>query len=125
MKPVTQPVIDPRVRAAISFMRDNLHRRLSLGELARAAQLSQVHLRRVFKRETSLTPVQYLRALRIERAKQLLESSSLSVKQIAAEVGTGDVSHFVRNFKKASGTAPTAHRAFRRRGDLTKQNRVR
>jgi len=49
----------------------------------------------------------------------------LSVKQIAAEVGTGDVSHFVRNFKKASGTAPTAHRAFRRRGDLTKQNRVR
>ena len=106
-------------------MRDNLHRRLSLGELARAAQLSQVHLRRVFKRETSLTPVQYLRALRIERAKQLLESSSLSVKQIAAEVGTGDVSHFVRNFKKASGTAPTAHRAFRRRGDLPKQNRVR
>ncbi len=99
------------MRAAISFMRDNLHRRLSLGELARAAQLSQVHLRRVFKRETSLTPAQYLRALRIERAKQLLQSSSLSVKQIAAEVGTGDVSHFVRNFERTTGLPPTRHRA--------------
>lgn len=117
-------MIDQRVRAAIIDMRDNLHRRLSLGEIARAAQLSPVHLRRIFKRETGVPPMQYLRALRIERAKELLESSSLSVKEIAAEVGTGDVSHFVRNFKKSSGTAPTAHRACRRRDAPTKQNRT-
>ncbi len=103
--------MDHRVRAALIYMRDNLHRRRSLGELARAAQLSPVHLRRVFKRETSLTPAQYLSALRIERAKELLESSSLSVKEIAAEVGTGDVSHFVRNFEKTTGLPPTRHRA--------------
>ncbi len=103
--------MDPRVRAAISFMRDNLDRRLSLGEIAQEARLSPVHLRRVFKRETSLAPMQYLRTLRIERAKELLESSPLSVKEIAAEVGTGDVSHFVRNFENATGLPPTRHRA--------------
>ncbi len=102
--------MDPRVRAAIAYMRDNLHRRVSLGEIANAAQLSPVHLRRVFKRETSMPPVQFLGALRIERAKELLEISSLSVKKIAAEVGTGDVSHFVRNFEKTTGLPPTRHR---------------
>ncbi len=117
--------MDQRVRAAIAYMRDNLHRRVSLGEIAHAAQLSPVRLRRVFKREMSVPPVQFLAALRIKRAKELLESSSLSVKEVAAEVGTGDVSHFVRNFKKASGNAPTAHRASRRRGDRRKQNRTR
>ncbi len=99
-------MMDQRGRAAIAYMRDNLHRRLSLGEIANAAQLSPVHLRRVFKRETSMPPVQFLGALRIRRAKELLES----VKEIAAEVGTGDVSHFVQ-FRKDNGLPPTQHRA--------------
>lgn len=102
--------MDQRVPAAIAYMRDNLHRRLSLGELARAAQLSPVHLRRVFKREIGVTPVQYLGLLRTERAKELLKRSTLSVKEIAAAVGTGDVSHFVRNFQNALGVAPKAYR---------------
>ncbi len=103
--------MDQRVRAALAHMRDNLHRRLSLGEIAHRAQLSPVHLRRVFKRETSLAPMQYLRTLRIERAKELLESSTLSVKEIAAKVGIDDVSHFVRDFERAIGLPPTKHRA--------------
>lgn len=103
-------VTDQRVSAAIVYMRDNLHRRLSLREIARTAQLSPVHFRRVFKHATSMPPGQYVSALRIERAKELLEDSLLSVKEIAASVGTGDVSHFVRNFKQASGMTPTAHR---------------
>ncbi len=107
--------MDQRVRAAITHMRDNLHRTLSLDEIARVAQLSPGHLRRLFKRETSVSPVQYLSRLRIQRAKELLKGSPLSVKEIAAAIGMGDVSHFVRNFKKASGTTPTAHRALRRR----------
>lgn len=108
--------MDQRVRAAIVFMRGNLHRILSLAEIARIAQVSPGHLRRLFKRETSLPPVQYLRALRIERAKELLQNSALSVKEIAAAIGTGDVSHFVRDFKNVSGTTPTVHRALRPRG---------
>lgn len=109
--------MDRRVRAAITYMRDNLHRKLSLREIACAAQLSPVHFRRVFKRASSVPPLQYLRRLRMQRATELLESSSLSVKEIAAAVGIGDVSHFVRNFKKASGTAPTAHRARRHQAE--------
>lgn len=114
--------MDQRVEVAITHMRDNLHRTLSLGEIARFAQLSPGHLRRLFQRETGMPPVQYLGALRMERAKELLESSSLSVKEIAAAIGTGDVSHFVRNFKKALGTTPTAHRALRR--DEIQRNRI-
>lgn len=103
--------MDRRVRAAIAFMNENLHRKLPLNAIARATQLSAAHLRRLFKSETGVPPVQYLRALRMQRAKELVETAPLSVKEIAAKVGMQDVSHFVRNFEEAVGLPPTRHRA--------------
>ena len=52
----------------------------------------------------------YLRSLRMERARGLLESSFLSVKEIAHEVGINEASHFVRDFKIIYGVTPTHHR---------------
>ena len=62
-----------------------------------------------------MPPIQYLKVLRIERAKYLLETSFLSVKEIAHIVGVNDESHFVRDFKKTYGAPPTPYRtAFNR-----------
>jgi transcriptional regulator GlxA family with amidase domain len=91
-------------------MTAHLQRRLPMSELAQSVQVSTAHLRRLFKAETGSSPVQYLRQMRIQRAKELLESSSLSVKEVAAKVGLSDVSHFVRNFERAAGLPPTRHR---------------
>jgi len=103
--------MDPRVRTVIDFMEDNLHRRLKVGELAQVAHLAPARLRQLFQAETGKPPVQYLMDLRMRRAKELLESSLDSVKEIAAQVGINDVSHFVRKFGKARGLTPARHRS--------------
>lgn len=102
--------MDRRVAAVITLMEDNLHRKIRMTEMTQVAQVSTDRLRQIFKAETGLPPIQYLRRLRLLRARQLLESSSLSVKEVAAHVGLNDVSHFVRDFRRVTGSAPTAHR---------------
>lgn len=64
-----------------------------------------------------MPPIRYLRQLRMERAKHLLESSFLSVKEIAFQVGLNDESHFVRDFKSTYGYSPALYRSqFRNNG---------
>ena len=58
-----------------------------------------------------MPPIRYLRLLRMERAKELLESSFLSVKEIAHQVGLNDESHFVRDFKATYGFSPALYRS--------------
>jgi transcriptional regulator GlxA family with amidase domain len=92
-------------------MTDNLHRRIPLTEMADSVQLSPSHLRELFKHETGVPAVRYLRALRMQKAKELLETSFLSVKEIAAKIGIGDVSHFADGFERTYKRTPARHRA--------------
>jgi transcriptional regulator GlxA family with amidase domain len=99
-----------RVEIAIDFMKVNLHRRIPLAELARAVNLSPSHLSRLFKTQTRLTPGEYLRRLRMEMARQFLETSLMSIKEIMALVGYKSRSHFVRDFKDSFRLPPSEHR---------------
>ncbi len=102
--------MDRRVQIVIKFMEAYLDRPLSLNELARSVNLSPWRLSHIFKSETRTPPLQYLRTLRMEQAKVLLETTFLSVKQIMTEVGVRDGSHFVRDFKTVYGLSPTRYR---------------
>lgn len=103
--------MDPRVQAVITHINENTHRELSLGHMAKAAGLSTWHLSHLFKAETGLSPIQYLHFTRMEKAKALLESTPLMVKQIMPRVGITDESHFRRNFRKTYGYTPAEWRA--------------
>ena len=102
--------MDLRVQKIQQMMRDNLHRELSLGKFARSVNLSVWRFCHVFRSEVGMSPIQYLRFLRMERAKHLLETSFLSIKEIGHLVGLKDESHFVRDFKKAYGLSPKCYR---------------
>src|SRR5262245_12965711 len=102
--------MDPRVQKVISIMRETFHREPSLDEMAQSVNLSPSRLRYLFKMEVGIPPAQYLRAFRMERAKELLETTFLTVKQILHSVGLNDHSHFVRDFKKAFGLSPARYR---------------
>jgi transcriptional regulator GlxA family with amidase domain len=90
-------------------MYHNLGRTLPLRELAQRTGVSVSRLGHLFKNEIGTSPKQYLKWLRLHRAKCLLEGSPLSVKEVAGQVGltTGAL---IRDFRRAYGVSPGCHR---------------
>jgi AraC-like DNA-binding protein len=107
--------LDKRVEKIIQMMREDVRGELCLSEFAQSVNLSVWRLCHIFKSDVGMPPMRYLRLLRMERAKELLESSFLSVKEIAYRVGLNDESHFVRDFKSTYGSSPALYRSHFRR----------
>jgi AraC-like DNA-binding protein len=90
-------------------------RPLTVSRLARLAGLSPYHFIRAFRAHTGQTPHQYLRARRIERAKELLVTTPMPVTEICDAVGFHSLGSFSSLFRKLTGETPAAFRAARRR----------
>lgn len=88
----------------------NLHRKISLTEAAAVACLSVSGFIAHFKKSTGMTPVEYLTAMRLQRAEGLLIHSDHSVAQIAALCGFENPYYFSNTFKKHKGFSPVAYR---------------
>lgn len=102
--------MDSRIEALIALMKADLRKVLPIGRMAQSVNLSPTRLSCLFKSETGTPPGRYLRELRMEVAAALLVDSFLSVKEIMARVGINDESHFVRDFKRATGMTPMQYR---------------
>lgn len=94
----------------ISYMRENLESKLSLGEIARAAGMSQSSLENKFRELMGRSAYEYLIELRIDRAKHLLTETSLPVSDIARRCGYENQFYFCNAFKKQMGLTPTEYR---------------
>ena len=73
-------------------------------------ELSSFHFARVFKKNTNITPHEYLLNVRIQNAKKLLYASGQSVEDIAKSCGFNSTSHFIRVFKKYTNITPKQFR---------------
>ena len=113
--------MDKRVEKIIQMMREDVRGELSLTEFAQSVNLSVWRLCHIFKSDVGMPPIRYLRLLRMARAKDLLESSFLSVKEIAYQVGLNDESHFVRDFKSTYGFSPALYRSHFRNNSATEE----
>lgn len=100
-----------RLRQVIEYINEHSAQNISLATMALMVQMSPFYFSRLFKQSTGLTPHQYLLKCRIEQAKQLLRTSSLSIAAIATEIGFADQSHFARHFKRYVGITPSQFRA--------------
>jgi AraC-like DNA-binding protein len=103
--------VDHRVKMVIRFIEENGDRQLSLNEIAQSINVSPWHLCRLFRTGTGTSVNQYLLNLRMQKAKELLETTCLRVKEIMNQVGIRDESHFARTFKKLFGVSPSQYRA--------------
>ncbi|MEM7038072.1 MAG: AraC family transcriptional regulator [Bacteroidota bacterium] len=99
----------------LTFARDYIHshysEELHLDELAANACMSRFHFLRLFKLAYGQTPYQYLKALRLQKAKEWLRATRAPVGEIALRLGYQNISSFSRVFQKGEGVSPVQFRA--------------
>ena len=103
-----------RIRHVLEYLRSETSCAPTLREMANVAGLSPTHFGRAFRAATGMPPHQYLQGLRMERARRLLETTKLSVMQIALECGFEQSTSFATSFKKIVGVSPRMWRADRK-----------
>jgi transcriptional regulator GlxA family with amidase domain len=107
---VQKEYADPLIQRAIEWMTSHITKSVAIDDLASAMHVSYRTLNRRFLDITGMTPLTYLHALKIERAKELLESTSGDFDTITSKVGYEDVSSFRRLFKRSTGLSPAQYR---------------
>jgi AraC-like DNA-binding protein len=98
------------IQRAVRFLESNFPRALALADIASAVHLSPIYFGRLFKKATGLTPMAYLRDLRMDRASQLLCAGDQTIAQVADAVGFADPYHFSRVFRQHMGMSPSDYR---------------
>jgi AraC family transcriptional regulator of arabinose operon len=106
--------MDHRVQVVIHLMSNDLNKIPTPNGLAASVNLSYSRLYHLFRAETGVTPAQYIKAMRMRKAEELLTTTFLSVKEVMNRVGLKNKSHFTHDFRKIYGTAPAHYRAWRR-----------
>jgi AraC-like DNA-binding protein len=101
------PDATPEIRRVIDLMHSHYADPLTLDDLATAAMMSRYHFVRVFKHQIGQTPFDYLRGVRLERARDLLRESSLAVSTIAHSTGFATAAHFSAAFRARFGYPPS------------------
>ena len=101
----------PRVlRRVVEFMHANMDKQIGLKDLADCAGLSLSHFSFQFRASTNQSPHQYMLRLRVERSKELLADSRLSVLDVGLEVGFRNQQHFATVFRNSVGVPPSVYR---------------
>jgi len=104
------PEIARRIRRSVAYMAEHLDEPLQVSALAAHANVSPSHYFALFKQQIGRPPIDFFIRLRMNHARQLLDSTSCSVKEIAASLGYHDQFYFSRVFKSVHQVAPTEYR---------------
>jgi AraC-like DNA-binding protein len=100
----------PSISRARVYIADKHADDLSLGEVAKAVNMSAFYFCKMFKQATGMTFTDYLARVRIEKVKNLLLNPHKRISEAAFEAGFQSLSQFNRVFRKVAGEAPTAYR---------------
>jgi AraC-like DNA-binding protein len=95
-----------RIEKVLAYIDERLDQKLTLNELAEAAAMSSFHFARTFRQVTGNTPLSYVTARRVSRAKQLISKTKHPMAAIALMCGFSSQSHFSSAFKAATGHTP-------------------
>ena len=98
--------LDPRVVEALEYLSHNLHRRVSVGELAHAVHLSPSRLAHLFRQETGMTPRGFAERQRLWRAMPLLEVTQLPVNKVARQASFENQFDFAALLQEADRSTP-------------------
>jgi AraC-like DNA-binding protein len=100
-----------QIERTVIWMREHLHSRASLGDLAMKAGLSIAHYSALFHRRTGFAPMDYFLRLKVQHACRLLDITGMRVEEVARAIGYEDPFYFSRLFRRIMGKSPRAYRA--------------
>lgn len=98
------------VEQAKAYIDSHYFKEISLDEVSREVNISPYYFSKLFKEETGGNFIDYVTAIRMEKAKELLSSTDKSMKEICSAVGYQDPNYFSRTFKKNVGVTPTKYK---------------
>ena len=98
------------IRAAKQYILSNYQKPLTLEEVGGVVGFNASYFSSLFKKESGVNFLEYLSEVRMNKAKELLRETDLSVAVVCQEVGYSDIKHFTKNFKKFSGLSPNEFR---------------
>lgn len=99
-----------KIEAVTSFMRENYFAKIAIDDLASKCYYSKFHFIRFFKRQLGISPYEYLTNIRINKAKELLYLTQLSLSEIAEKTGFSDSKNFITNFRVSTSMTPGKYR---------------
>lgn len=99
---------------AIHFMRENIHKRMTLKEIADFTGFSPSHFSSLFLKKTGYSPLNYLSQLKIQQACHYLDFTDMKINQISALIGFDDPFYFSRIFTKMMGSSPSDYRSLKK-----------
>lgn len=97
-------------RKIIKYIETYYREDIKAKDIAKACDLSETHMRRIFLEATNTTPAEYLNLTRIKKACEMLMKEKCSIEEVANLVGYPVQSTFMRNFKRITGNSPNAWR---------------
>ncbi|MBQ8596970.1 MAG: response regulator [Lachnospiraceae bacterium] len=98
------------IETAKDYINHNYHKDISLDEVSRVVNISPYYFSKIFKEDTNENFIEYLTGVRINKAKELLDTTEYSMKEICSMVGYSDPNYFSRSFKKNVGVTPTEYK---------------
>lgn len=105
------PVQDTDVNNAIIYIKNHFKDSISIDSLCNEVCLSKFYFCKIFKKHTGITVHQYINEYRINKSKELLSYSKLSINSVAAEVGFKSVLTYIRCFEKSMRMTPSEYRS--------------
>lgn len=102
------------IKEAIHFMKENHQKEITLDDLARNFHLSRFHFSHLFKKEVGLSVMEFFNKLRIDKSLYYLETTDLTIQEIALKSGFQDSNYFSRLFKKYINSSPTEYRRLKK-----------
>lgn len=99
-----------QTKRVVDYIERNLQSKIDVDKLANLIAVSKGHFSRAFKQRVGLPPMAFIAARRVERAKNLLISTRVSIADIAVACGFGDQSHLTRRFCRVVGVTPGRYR---------------
>ena len=98
-----------KIAPALEFIASDVSARISNEQLADLCGMSTVYFRKIFTEVTGVSPIAYVRNLRIKKAREMLRSDYGSITDIAFSLGYNNIYDFSRDFKKHTGVPPTKY----------------